>query len=210
MKIACLMYAVWICSPPAVQAAVAASGSDERGRAEASAASPTAGAQSHGSVSPARGAVPQGAISKGGNTAAAVRPAAPQRAVGPLARSNADRLHSLLRPARPAAKPPHRLVAGMSRAETTGTGLSRMPGLSGASPARLAGSQIPGRALRNSNAPTPGALVGGPHPTGLGALGGPATGRAASGGALFGRAALGRTATANRAALDGAQMRRRF
>ena len=105
MKIACLMCAVWMCSPLAFQAAVAVPGPAERGPAESSGASPAARAQSRGSarVSPAQGAVPpsavpQGAVAKGVNTPAAVSqgPAAAQRGAGPLARSNADRLHSAL------------------------------------------------------------------------------------------------------------------
>jgi hypothetical protein len=223
MKIACLMCAVWISSPLAFKAAVAAPGlleraPAERGPAESSGALPATRAQSHepARVSQARGAVLQGAVPKGGTMAAGVlqRPAAAQRGAGPLARSNADRLDSLLRTqARPIAKPARRPGDGTSRAETAGTGLSRMPGRQGASPAslsRLAGPQIPARAPRSSDAPTPGALVGGPHPAGLGALGGPAMGRAAPSRAALGRAAFGRRATVNTGALDGTQMRRRF
>ena len=216
MNIVRLVCAVWMCSPLAFQAAVATPGPlerapteqgpierVERGATEPSGASPAARAQSPGSarVSPAQGAVPNR-----GKTGAidSLHPAAGQRGAGPLARSNADRLHSLLRTqARPAAKPPSRPAAGSSRAETTGTALSRTPGLQGASPAslsRLAVPRIPARAPRSSNAPTPGALVGGPHPAGPVALGGPAMDRAAS----------RRAATANRAVIDGAQMRRRF
>jgi hypothetical protein len=214
MKIASLMCAVWMGLPLAFQAAVAA---------ESSGAPLAARAQSHGStrVSPAQGAVPQGtvpqaAVLKGGNAATAVsqRPAAAQVLAGPLTRNNADRLHSLLRTeVRPVAKPPSRSAAASSRPETNGAGLGRTPGLQGASPAsqlRLELPKIPARSLRSSNAPTPGALVGGPHPGGSATLGGPATGRAASGGAVVGGPALGRAVTANRAMLDGTQMRRKF
>jgi hypothetical protein len=222
------MCAVWMCSPPAFQAAVAAPGllepgpaergPAERGPAESSDSSPAARARSHGStrVSPAQGAVPRGAVLKGGNTAAPVsqRPAAAQGGASPLTRNNADRLHSLLRTqARPVAKPPGRPAAASSRAETNGAALGRTPGLQGASPASLSRFDVPkisARPLRSSNAPTPGALVGGPHPGGSATLGGPATGRAASGGAVVGGPALGRAVTANRAMLDGTQMRRKF
>jgi hypothetical protein len=217
MKIARLVCAIWMCSPLALQAGAAGAPLDrgpadrgplEHGPAESSGHSSSARAQTQES---ARASSAKGEISKGGNTTAAVsqRPAAAQRGADPLMRSNADRLHSLLRtPATPAAKPPSRPAAGSSRAETTGTALSRTPGLQGASPAslsRLAVPKISARTPRSSNAPTPGALLGGPHPGGPVALGGPAMGRAASG-----RTVSGRAATANGAVLDGTQMRRRF
>jgi hypothetical protein len=206
MKIACLMCAVWISSPLTFRAAVAATGPLEHGPAQSSGTSPAARVQSPGPgpVTRAQGAAPQravlqGAVPNGSNVlAASQRATAAQPTLGSMARSNADRLHSLLRTqARPAAKPPSRAAAGSSRAKPTAIALNRTPNLQGASPvswSRFALQQTPARALRSSNQPTPGGLVGG-HPPGPMALGG---------------AVLGRAATANRAVLDGAQMRRRF
>jgi hypothetical protein len=213
MKIACLMCAVCMCSPQAFQATAAAPaplesapaerGPAQRGSVESSGASAPARAQSHGSarVSPA-----QGAVAKAANAAAIVppHPAAARGGAGRFAHSNADRLHALpAAQAKPATKAPNRPAAGSSRAETSATALSRTPGLQGASTAsvsRLAVPKIRAPALRSSDTPTRGALAGGPHLAGQGALGGPA----------MGRAAFGRAATANRAVLDGAQMRRRY
>jgi hypothetical protein len=220
MKIACLMCAVWISSPLTFPAAVAATGPLEHGPAQSSGTSPAARAQAPGPgpVTRAQGAaprraVPQGAVPDGSNApAASQRAPAAQPTVGSMARSNADRLHSLLRTqARPAAKPPSQPAAGSSRAKPTAIALNRTPNRQGASPVSLS--------RRSSNQPTPGGLVGA-HPPGPMALGGPVMGRATSGRAAPGRAAseqavlggavLGRAATANRAVLDGAQMRRRF
>jgi len=212
MKIACLMCAVWTCSPLAFQTAVAAAGPLERAPAAQSLGDRGAaerGPAARGPAESSRALPAERASSQG---LARVSPAQP--GTNPLARSNADRLHSLLRAqARPAAKPLSRPVPGSSRVETIGTALGRTRGLQGASPAslsRTASPKIPGRALRGSNVPMPGAAVPAPHPDDPGRLGGPGMGRAASGRAAIGGAAFGRTATANRGMLDGAQVRRRF
>jgi hypothetical protein len=196
MKIACLMCALWMSSALAFQAAIAATAPlegapAERGPTESSDASPAARTQSHG---PARVSSAQGAVPKADNTVAIVplHPAAARRGAGQLGRSTSDRLHSLLRAqAKPVAKLPGRPAAASTRG-TPGTTINRTPGFQGAGPAslsRLAVSNIPARAPQSTRLPTRGALIGGPHPA---------------------SPALGRRAAANRAALDGAQMRRRF
>jgi len=195
MKIAQLICAIWMCSPLALQA----------GAAESSGYSSSSRAQTH---EPTRVSSVKGAISKGGTTTAIVSPhggpLAAQREAGQLARSNADRLHSLLRTqATPAAKPSSRPAAGSRRAEAAGAALTRTPGFQGAARVSLTQpllSKITARGPRSANSPgekaaTRTSLIGGPHPAGPGRVGGPAVGQAA---------------TASRAALDGAQIRRRF
>jgi hypothetical protein len=184
MKIVPMMRALWICSLLAAQAAVAARSPPERAPAE-------------------RGPAERGPAERAPAKSSGVSPATHAQSHGPAQRSPVQRAAPkgassiAIVPPHPAAKLPSRPGAGPS-AEATGTVVSRTPGVQGmspASPSRLALTKIPARAPQGAKVPTRAALIGAPHPGASGRLGGPATGRGA---------------TANRAALDGAQMRRRF
>jgi hypothetical protein len=196
MKIARLVWAIWMCSPLALQAGPA----EALGHGSSSAAH----AETQESARVGSG---KGAVSRGGNTAAAVSPrrgaVTPQRGAGQVARSNADRLHSLLRTqARALAAKPLSRPAGSGRAAATASAIAPTPAFHGASPVRptTAVSKIAARAPPSANPPsakavTRGSLIDGLRPAGPGRLGG---------------SAIGRVAAANRAAVDGAQIRRRF
>jgi hypothetical protein len=227
MKIARLLCAIWMCTPLALEAGAADGGAPERAAAEgggpgqssgqhASPAGRAAARQSTRMGSPSKGPPPNGAVPN--NAAAALSPRhgpgpvtagpfTPERGAGQLSRSNADRLHSLLRTQAhaPGARPGSRPAAQSSRSEGGGSAVARTPDLRSPVRPSMAVSKSAARTALSANPPVAkavnrGSLVGGPHPAGAGRVGGPA----------MGRAAFSRTAAANRAALDGAQMRRRF
>jgi hypothetical protein len=116
----------------------------------------------------------------------------PPRKVGPLARSNADRLHSLLSTKARAARLPSR--PGGSIRTATGNVAARAPG--GASPAHQPTAAAATRAARSATpfrAATPNSTLGGPQVPRPGRLGAPAVGR-----------------TAHNASIDGTQLRHKF
>jgi hypothetical protein len=200
MKIARLICAVGICAPLVLQAGAAEapvpgrSSVDTSVRAEGQRRTQAArpGDSSSG-VSPTRGN-------------AAVRPpphasATEQRAVAPLARSSADRLHSHLgQLARAPVATASSRGAGSNPARR-----SNLAGGSNLAAASASGARLQGRLDANSAVPTRlpvpndavrrppnlklearGPALGGPHLAGAGRIGGPAAGRAANNGLLDG------------------------
>jgi hypothetical protein len=119
--------------------------------------------------------------------------ATPQRGVGQLANSNADRLHSLL-----SAKARTRIAKASSRvgSNDVATGNRVVRGPRSASPMDQPTppvSKFGARAVASVKLVAKDSRVGPPHAAGWGRLGGPAIGR-----------------TPNRAAIDGTQLHRRF
>jgi len=121
--------------------------------------------------------------------------ATPQRAVAQHAHGNADRLHSML-----SANPRGRLAKASSRpvgsnhAATGGDGVVSSPrGSNPAGKPKPAVSKNASQATTGVKTVADGSRIGGPHASGLGRLGGPATGR-----------------TANSATINGTQLHRKL
>jgi len=206
MKIARLLCVIWVCAPLALEAGAA--GSPASGGSSAAAMGQAAGgsapardtsikagrAQTHESTQ--AGSAKAGG-SKGRNAAVAVAPrrgaVTPQRAAGQLARSNADRLHSLL-----SAKARERRTAASNPVPSTrGATANRIAGGSRTSSPlaqrTLPASKLPAPSATSVKAVAGSSRIGGPQTAGRGRLGGPAIGR-----------------TANSATINGTQLHRKF
>ncbi len=209
MKIARLLCTIWVCAPLALDASAAES--PERGGssvavADMGQAAGRAALGRNASIKAGRAETRESTqvdSGKGGpksrNAAADVSPrrgsVRPQRGVGQLAHGNADRLHSLLskqargRLAKASSRP-----VGSYGAATGSEGVVRGP--RGSNPVggpKLAVSKNASQATTSVKTVVRESSIGGPHAGGLGRLGGPAIGR-----------------PANRATIDGTQLRRKF
>jgi hypothetical protein len=208
MKVARLLCAIWVCAPLALDASAAES--PERGGSPVADMGQEAGRAALGrdtSIKAGRAETREsaqvdsgkGSGSKSRNAAADVSPrrgsVRPQRGVGRLAHSNADRLHSLLskqargRLANASSRP-----VGSNGAATGSDGVVRGP--RGSNPVggpKLAVSKNASQATTSAKTVVGESSIGGPHAGRLGRLGGPPIGR-----------------TANRAAIDGTQLHRKF
>jgi hypothetical protein len=230
MKIARLLCAIWMCSPPALQAGPAEPaptetvpverGPAERGPAERGPAEPApAGSASHFASPPARGQIRKSApvgSAKGAVSNNNAAPASPlhesvtaPRVAGQPARGNINPHSRLRTPAAPAPKPSNR-PAGSSRAGSTATSVARTTGFHGASQATLPSPAAPAPPATAPAASKIAARVpASARPSakaGNSLVGGPRQ----AGLGRIGGPAIGRAATANAGAIDGALMRRRL
>jgi len=197
MKLAPLLCALSVCGPLTVEASAA----ESPARNGASVAAADMG-QAAASTTPGRdkglkagrpvaqesvqAGSSKGDGSKGRNAAVAVSSRrgslTPPRAAGPLARSNADRLHSL----HPAKARGH---VGPTAAAASGKLSARGQGVSGASPQALPTPPVATSVARVPPSVTPmvrSSTIGGPRAAGPGRLAGPATGRIAHNGTISG------------------------
>ena len=190
MKIAALLCAIGMCAPPALEAASA-----ERGPAESSGQPPAASrGQAAGGISSGRDtsarvgrADTPGSTRVGSEKAAGSKGAAAAPSVSP-------RRGTILPPRGRAAKPYPSPAVRTNRAEAPGSAAAWTRGVRGASPTGLPTLSAANNAARvpPSSKPAPrGSLIGAPHPADAARLGGPAR-------------------SANKLALDGTQMRRKF
>jgi hypothetical protein len=188
-----ILCALVLCAPLSIEARAAASSED--GSASGAAARRVNDGQS------IQMGLAKGGESKARNAVAADLPShgsvRSQRGVGRLARSNADRLHSLLsaegRGGTPRASSHVRSTGGTTGNRVVGAQRSANPAARSTLPvSKLAARAAPGTRT-TANAVGINSRIGGLHATGPGRLGGPTIGGAA-----------------NNAAIDGAQMRRKF
>jgi hypothetical protein len=211
MKIARLLCALCVCGPLALEANAAESLAHNGASVAAAKMGQAAAGTTPGrdtSINAGRPVAPEstqadsgkGDGSKGRNAAAVSPrrgPVTPLRGAGPLARNNADRLHSL-HPAKAGGRitPIANRRVGPNPAVASGNLSARSRGLSGAGPQGAPTPLVATSAARvssNVKAMVRGSIIGGPRAAGSGRVGGPATGRAA-----------------NNTAIDGTQVRRRF
>ena len=212
MKIARLLCALWVCGPLALEANAAESPAHNGASVAAANMGQAAAGTTHGrdtSINAGRLVAQEstqagsgkGDGSKGRNAAVAVSPrrgsVTPPHAAGPLARSNADRLHSL-HPAKAGGRitPTANRRVGPNPAAASGNLSARGRGLPGASPQGLPTPPVATSAARvppSVKAMVRGSIIGGPRAAGPGRVGGPATGR-----------------VANNTAIGGAQVHRKF
>jgi hypothetical protein len=139
-----------------------------------------------------RGPAERGPVESGSTRAGLEKGAASKGAAA--APSVSPRRGTVLPPRGRAAKPYSSPPVRMNRAEAPGSAAARTRGLRGASPTGLPTLSVANNAARvsPSSKPVPrGSLIGAPHPADAARLGGPAR-------------------SANKLALDGTQMRRKF
>jgi hypothetical protein len=218
MKVARLLCVLWACGPMALEAGAAESPAHNGASVAAADMGQAASGTALGRDTRIKAGRPAAqestqtgsstaAGSKGRNAAAAASPrrvsVTPPHAAGPLARSNADRLHSL-HPAKErgrVAPNPNRHV-GPTAAAASGKVSARGQGVPGASsqapptpPVATSAAQVPSslpvatsvaRIPPNVTPMVRTSSIGGPRAAGPGRLGGPPTGRTAHNGTISG------------------------
>jgi hypothetical protein len=210
MKMPRILGALLVCAPLAFAAGAPASSEPgathaaEKREAARDAASPPA-AEPDSSAKAGRAADPsvpassgKGSISTARDAESALAPRRgadiPQNAHGPAARSNGDRLRSLLdaqargRVARPSSPP-----VGSTRAASGNVVAQGPSGASPALPPAVTAPNVAARAAANQGPASRNSTIGGPRAQGLGQVGGPAIGR-----------------PAHAATIDGTQLHHKF